>query len=123
MKLPVDTFDAWITKQVRASKKERAIISAARVELVLPKDTFELWIEKQKPKESVPPKLDTEAPPDTFEHWIEKQKPKENLPARLDTSAPDTFELWMSKQVALRTTTEASQEAAPEEGPKQTSPA
>jgi len=96
MKLPVSTFDAWITKQVRASKKEGAVVSSTRVEVVVPKDTFEVWIEKQKPRENVSPKFDTEA-------------------------SPDTFELWMSKQVALKSTADADQEAAPPEAPAQTS--
>jgi len=98
LKLPVDTFDAWIAKQVRASKKEGAVTSSTHVEVVVPKGTFELWIEKQKPRENVSPKLDTEA-------------------------APDTFELWMSKQVALKATADADQEAVPAEAPAQTNTA
>jgi hypothetical protein len=78
VKMPVNTFDAWIAKQIKAGKKEIPPETIVRSEdpAVLPKDTYEIWLEKQKPKE---------APQ-------QKQGPH----------APDTFEVWMSKQVATR---------------------
>jgi len=72
--LPVDTFDAWLTKQVRASKKEGPAKSPERQETVrLPESTFDEWMKKQKPKESAPEKRETTATPDTFEVWINKK--------------------------------------------------
>jgi hypothetical protein len=85
-KLPLSTFDVWVTKQVRLGKKEGGSITMTKTEetVVLPKDTFETWIENQKPKESVQQK--TVAP------------------------APNTFDLWMSKQVEARSSEEEKAE-------------
>jgi hypothetical protein len=80
VKMPVDTFDAWVAKQVRAERRESAPAKAEEP-AVLPKDTFEIWIEKQKPRESAQPKA--------------------------SAAVPDTYDLWMAKQVALKSSEEA----------------
>lgn len=84
LKMPTNTFDAWIAKQVKAENKRESIDPVSKpAETALPKDTFEIWIEKQKPKEVVA--------------------------QRSMSSVPDTFELWMTKQVAQKSSDEEKQ--------------
>jgi hypothetical protein len=90
-KMPVDTFDAWVAKQVRAERKGGALEASAKVEGPVPKDTFDSWIDKQKPKESA--------------------QEKSTL------TVPDTYDKWMDKQVAQRSADEEKQEQAPAEPP------
>ena len=96
VKMPVNTFDAWVTKQVKAGRKESPSESSS------------------KPAEA------TALPKDTFDSWIDKQKPKEVSAPRSNSSVPDTYELWMAKQVAQKSSVEEKEqreEVAPEASP------
>ena len=71
--MPVDTFDAWISKQVRASKRgapEKPETSSESTKL--PESTFDAWMKKQKPKE-MPSRPQSTGSPDTFQLWIDKR--------------------------------------------------
>lgn len=87
--MPVDTYDAWVAKQIKAGGAKEEFTRAPSPENeVLPKDTFDSWIEKQQPKESVQPKS--------------------------NSAVPDTFEVWMEKQIALKSSVEEKGQASPE---------
>lgn len=92
-RMPVSTFDAWIAKQVRAGKKE------------IPPETI------------VPSKEPTVLPKDTYEIWIENQKPREVIQQKPVSPVPDTFDAWMSKQVASRANSGEKGQATPPSGP------
>lgn len=83
-KLPVSTFDAWVSKQVRIEKKGGVIVENTTEILSLPKDTYETWIENQKPKESSQQKI--------------------------GSPGPSTFDLWLTRQIAIRDTAEEKEE-------------
>ena len=72
--MPVDTFDAWISKQVKASNRGAGEKTPERPgSTKLPESTFDAWMKKQKPKESSPSKTSSISPPDTFDVWINKR--------------------------------------------------
>jgi len=89
VKMPVDTFDAWVAKQVKSERKTGS-----------PEHT----------------KSDAPQPKDTFDSWIDKQKPRENWQQKSNTSVPDTYDQWMDKQVAQKSADEKkeAQEVPPE---------
>ncbi|MDA4131160.1 MAG: hypothetical protein OK457_10355, partial [Thaumarchaeota archaeon] len=73
-KMPVNTFDAWIAKQVKASKRETGSKTPEREEHNrLPESTYDAWMKKQKPKESSPTRPQSIGAPDTFDLWIDKR--------------------------------------------------
>ena len=88
-KMPVDTFDAWVTKQVKAERRGGAAEVPAKMEgTTLPKDTFDSWIDKQKPKESVQEKS-TSAVPDTYDQWMDKQVAQKSADEEKQEQVPE----------------------------------
>ena len=98
--MPVSTFDAWISKQVKASnrggfaEKEPSPTESTK----LPESTFDAWMRKQKPKESSSTKPQSNGSPDTFELWINKrvadwkdvpEKPEEEISVTASTSGSE----------------------------------
>ena len=83
--MPVDTFDAWVAKQVKAERKTGS---------------------------PEPAKSDAPQPKDTFDSWIDKQKPRENWQQKSNSSVPDTYEQWMNKQVAQKSSDEKKEAQA-----------
>jgi hypothetical protein len=72
--MPVDTFDAWISKQVKASNRGASEKIVEHVESTkLPESTFDSWMKKQKPKESSASRPSSVGSPDTFDAWISKR--------------------------------------------------
>jgi hypothetical protein len=88
VKMPVDTFDAWVAKQVKADRKGGVEVSEKVEVSTLPKDTFDIW--------------------------INKQKPRENNQQKSNSSVPDTYDQWMNKQVAQKSAEEEKQEQSAE---------
>jgi hypothetical protein len=88
-KLPSSTFDSWLARQVKIRNRQSELRVAPSIleNTVMPKDSYETWLDRQKPIENIPETKETKV-------------------------VPDTFELWMSSQVARRSSTEVTEASA-----------